>query len=313
MKIIDCEWGWRFTHEVLSVNQGGVVVGTNSTDVSHVNHGTAVAGVVGGDTNFIGITGIAPNALFSGSSFVGQPVGAAIKAAADKLRIGDVILLEIHRPGPNARTRRQGQRGFIAIEWWPDALLAIRYAVAKGIIVVEAAGNGGENLDAAIYNTRPSDFPTWWRNPFTIQNPSSGAILVGAKCPPPGTHGRNHGPDHSRLDLSNWGARVDCQGWSREVTTTGYGDLQGGVNLDLWYTDRFSGTSSASPIVMGAVLVVQGIRKKAGRILLTSKQFRSLLRSTGSPQQASPIAPVTQRIGKRPDLRRLIPAAMSLP
>lgn len=312
LKIIDCEWGWRFTHEDLSVNQGGVVAGTNSTDVSFVNHGTAVAGVVSGDANFHGITGIAPNAIFSASSFVGQSVGAAIKAAADKLRIGDVILLEIHAAGPNAPNPPQGQKGYIAIEWWPDALVAIRYAVAKGIVVVEAAGNGGENLDAAIYNNRPSGFPPWWQNPFNVQNPSSGGILVGAGCPPPGTHDRNHGPDRSRLDFSNWGARVDCQGWGREVTSTGYGDLQGGVNHDLWYTDRFSGTSSASPIVTGAVLVAQGIRKSAGRRLLTSPQFRSLLQSTGSQQQPSPIAPVTQRIGNRPDLRRLIPAAMNL-
>ena len=66
----------------------------------------------------------------------------AIKAAADKLGAGDIILLEIHRPGPAAPNPLQGQLGFIAIEWWPDDFAAIRYAVAKGIIVVEAAGNG---------------------------------------------------------------------------------------------------------------------------------------------------------------------------
>ena len=47
---------------------------------------------------------------------------------------------------------------------------------------------------------------------------------------PPGTHGRNHGADRSRLDFSNYGALIDAQGWGREVTTCGYGDLQGGAN-----------------------------------------------------------------------------------
>ncbi|KAH8650431.1 hypothetical protein BGZ61DRAFT_282846, partial [Ilyonectria robusta] len=95
MRIIDCEWGWRFTHEDLKMLQGGVVAGTNSTDVRFVNHGTAVSGVISGDVNNIGILGIAPDAVFYGSSFVGQTPATAIKAAADRLRRGDVILLEI--------------------------------------------------------------------------------------------------------------------------------------------------------------------------------------------------------------------------
>ena len=92
----------------------------------------------------------------------------------------------------------------------------------------------------------------------------SGAILVGAGAPPPGTHGRDHGPDRSRLDFSNFGARVDAQGWGEEVTTCGYGDLQGGTNEDLWYTDTFSGTSSASPIVVGALGCLQGVLRARG-------------------------------------------------
>ncbi|KAL5620948.1 hypothetical protein FOBRF1_004194 [Fusarium oxysporum] len=313
MKIVDCEWGWRFTHEDLRMLQGGVVAGTNATDLHYVNHGTAVSGIVSGDVNNIGILGIAPDSVFYGSSFVGQSIAVAIKAAADKLRRGDVILLEVHRPGPKTPSPPQGQKGFIGVEWWPAEFAAIRYAVNKGIVVVEAAGNGSENLDDPIYNRRPTGFPTWWRNPFNPQNPSSGAILVGAGCPPAGVHGRDYGPDRSRLDFSNYGSRVDCQGWGREVTSTGYGDLQGGVSQDLWYTDIFSGTSSASPMVTGAVLCVQGIRRRDGRQLLTSPEFRRLLRNTGSPQQPGPGAPVSQRIGKRPNLKELIPAARRLP
>lgn len=191
----------------------------------------------------------------------------------DRLRRGDVIYLAAYRPGPNAPDPPQGPKGFIPLEFWPAEFVAIRYAVNKGIVVVEAAGNGLENLDAPIYNRRPTGFPTWWRNPFNLRNPSSGAILVGAGCPPPGVHGRNHGTDCSCLSFSNYSSRVDCQGWGMEVTSTGYGDLQGGVNQDLWYTDIFNGTSSASPIVTGGVLCVQGIRKKRERQFLTSLEF----------------------------------------
>lgn len=319
MGVIDCEWGWRFTHEDLLQNSGGVVAGTNSTDTHNVNHGTAVAGIISGDINNVGILGIAPAAIFSASSFEDQSTSIAIKVAADKLQRGDVILLEIHRGGPNRTSTFNDQQGYIAIEWWPHDFAAIQYAIAKGIVVVEAAGNGAENLDDVAYERPgPGDvFPPWWKNPFNPNNPSSGAILVGAGAPPPGTHGRDWGPDRSRLDFSNWGSRVDCQGWGREVTSTGglgdgTGDLQGGSE-DTWYTDQFSGTSSASPIITGAVLAIQGIRKDFGRNPLTSEQLRTILRATGSPQQDGFSAPATQRIGNRPDMKQLIPAATSIP
>jgi subtilase family protein len=310
VRVIDCEWGWRFTHEDLVRNQGGVVAGTGGTDT---NHGTAVVGEISGDRNTFGITGIAPDAWIAASSFTNQSSAQAIRAAADRLGPGNIILLEIHRPGPRTPNPPQGQLGFIAIEWWPDDFAAIRYAVNKGIIVVEAAGNGFQNLDDPIYNTRPANFPTGWTNPFNVNNPSSGAVVVGAGAPPPGTHGRNHGPDRSRLDFSNFGARVDAQGWGREVTTAGYGDLQGGSAQDLWYTDQFSGTSSASPIVVGALACVQGALRGRGRIPLSPARARELLRATGSAQQDAPGRPATQRIGNRPNLRQLIGAALPTP
>lgn len=307
VRVIDCEWGWRFTHEDLLNNQGGIVSGTGSTDTAFVNHGTAVLGEIGGDVNTLGVTGISPDAVTSASAF-SIATSTAIRNAADRLGPGDIILLEIHRPGPNATG--SGQQGFIAVEWWPDDFLAIRYAVNRGIVVVEAAGNGAENLDAAVYDTPQPGFPAWWRNPFRRTALDAGAVIVGAGAPPPGTHGANHGPDRSRLDFSNHGACVDAQGWGREVTTTGYGDLQGGTNQDLWYTDRFSGTSSASPIVVGALASTQGVLRAHGRIRLSPARARELLRATGSPQQDAPGRPATQRIGNRPDLRQLIPAAL---
>lgn len=303
VRIIDLEWGWNYSHEDLLVSSGGLLDGTNSSDT---DHGTAVLGVIGGDRNGYGVTGISPSATLSSISFIGNTSAQAIRKAADRLAAGDIILLEIHRPGPAATGA--GQFGFIAIEWWPDDFAAILYATAKGIIVVEAAGNGSQNLDAAIYNTAPTGFPASWRNPFNRANPQCGAILVGAGAPPPGTHGRNHGADRSRLDFSNYGSAVDVQGWGREVTTTGrswgVADLHNGGG-NAWYTDQFSGTSSASPIVVGVCAAMQGWLKAAGKPLLTSVAARNHLRATGSPQQDEPGRPATQRIGNRPNLRTL--------
>jgi hypothetical protein len=300
VRVIDLEWGWRFSHEDLTQNQGGIVGGTGSTDT---NHGTAVLGEISGDRNASGITGIAPDAHISAVAF-SMPTAAAIRLAADRLSPGDIMLLEIHRAGP--RATGVGQQGYIAIEWWPDDFAAIRYATSRGVIVVEAAGNGAQNLDDPVYSIRPAGFPATWTNPFNRANPQCGAIIIGAGAPLPGTHGANHGPDRSRLDFSNYGACVDAQGWGREVTTTGYGDLQGGANQDLWYTDRFSGTSSASPIVVGALACVQGYLRANGRIPLSAARARDVLRNTGSPQQDAPGRPATQRIGNRPNLRQII-------
>ena len=311
IRVIDCEWGWQFDHEDLAQNMFGLVGGSNA---SSTDHGTAVFGEIGGDRNGFGVTGISADAQLGASSFVGQSSATAIMTAANALSAGDIILLEIHRQGPNGGGG--GQQGYIAIEWWPDDFAAIRYAVNKGIIVVEAAGNGWEDLDAAVYDTPGAGFPSSWSNPFRLTNPQSGAVVVGAGDPPSGTHGRVTSPwnqpyvDRARCGFSNWGSRIDAQGWGWEVTSTGYGNLQGGGDARRWYTDTFSGTSSASPIVVGALACTQGILKARNMPLMTSARAAQLLRATGSPQQSAPDRPASQRIGNRPDLRQLVPAAL---
>jgi hypothetical protein len=301
VQVIDCEGAWRFTHEDLRINQGGVIR-TQTTDLGWRNHGTAVVGVIGGDVNAIGVTGIAPEAHERGCSiFDTGGLPGAIQAAADRLGPGDIILIEVQYGHPT--------KGYTSVEWWPADFAAIRYAVNRGVIVVEAAGNGNNNLDDPVYNNPLPGFPADWRNPFNRGVRDSGSVLVGAGAPPPGTHGRDHGPDRSRLGFSNYGSAVDVQGWGREVTTAGYGDLQGGASEDLWYTDQFSGTSSASPVVVGALACVQGVLKAGGRIPLTPARAREILRGSGSPQQDAPGRPATQRIGNRPNLRQLIPLA----
>jgi hypothetical protein len=311
LRTIDIEGAWRFSHEDLLHNQGGVVDGVQSTDLGWRNHGTAVVGEIGADVNRFGVTGIASDAhQMAISIFGGLGSAGAIRSAANRLRPGDVILIELHRPGPRHNfASRSDQAGYIAVEWWEDDFAAIRYAVSRGVIVVEAAGNGAENLDDALYETRPAGFPSSWTNPFRRHNRDSGAVVVGAGAPPPGTHGRDHGPDRSRLGFSNYGALVDAQGWGREVTTTGYGNLQGGTSEDLWYTDTFSGTSSASPIVVGALLSVQGMLRAAGQTIMTPAKARECLRTTGSAQQDAPGRPRTQRIGNRPDIPALYQCA----
>ena len=151
----------------------------------------------------------------------------AIRQAADPLAPGDIILLELHRAGrPNPPD--------------PPANGLHRHRVVARRLrrhpLRDRQGRhrrrGGRqrraDLDAPIYDVRPAGFPAAWKNPFNRANPTSGAILVGAGAPPRGRMAATGAHDRSRLDFSNWGPAVDAQGWGREVTTPGYGDLQGG-------------------------------------------------------------------------------------
>jgi subtilisin family serine protease len=117
--------------------------------------------------------------------------------------------------------------------------------------------------------------------------------MVGAGGPP-----RSGFVDRKRLDFSNYGDRVDVQGWGRMVATLDYGDLQSCSGRDRHYTGAFSGTSSASPIVAGAAVIVQS----AAKTKLAPRAMRALLRATGSPQ----VDELGEHIGPRPDLSRAL-------
>lgn len=323
VRIIDVEGAWRFSHEDLLGNGGGCVGGVPISSFKWRTHGTAVLGILGGDHNGFGITGICPAADVNTISVFGNVTGEpsadwgsakAIHRAASMLGPGDILLIELHQPGPAfGFQERDDQRGYIPVEWWPCHMAAIQYAHSRGVIVVEAGGNGEQNLDNRIYDTNPSPpygpFPNWWRNPFRRSPIDTGAILVGAGAPPADTEGSLYGPDRSRLQFSNFGNAIDTQGWGEKVTTCGgNNDLTPEIpSEDRQYTRGFRGTSSASAMVAGALACLQGVMRARGKNV-TPRELRKLLRDDkfGSMQQAGDFAPVSQRIGPRPDLRKLI-------
>jgi hypothetical protein len=308
VKIVDLELAWRFTHEDLQHRSG--VLGMPLKDLDSRNHGTAVMGMLRGIHNDYGVTGICPRADVIpavGDILPPSPGTAdAIRAAADMLDHGDIILIEFHYPGPLSYYQVRGDAfGYIPVEWWPDNLVAIRYATKCGVIVVEAGGNGGVSLDDAIYRTPaspPGPFPATWKNPFSRTDIDSGAIMVGAGTPPVGTHGVTMEPDRCRLPISNYGSIFDAQGWGSHVTTCGYGKYGNEKREDRWYTMDFGGTSSAAPMVAGALACIQGVLKAKDHPVLTPLEARNLLRTTGTPQGGN----VGEHIGGRPDLKKMI-------
>jgi subtilisin family serine protease len=180
------------------------------------------------------------------------------------------------------------------MQYWNDIFSAIVAATANGITVVEAAGNGNENFELAVFAG-------------TGLQKDSGAIVVGAGIPPTNHFDNDDayasiGVPRSRIWFSNYGKIVNVQAWGWHVTTLGYGDAQGAASQNRWYTLRFSGTSSASPIVTGAVACIQGRSKAKNGAPLAPSEVRKILVATGTRQVAGPGVPVTQRIGPLPNL-----------
>jgi hypothetical protein len=297
IRICDIEGNWNFAHEDLPAGIS-LLGGTLIPSLGWRNHGTAVLGEMVSRPNDFGTVGISSEARAAvHSAVIGGVFNAAgaITSAASSLKKGDVILIELHAPSPLTGK-------YIAMQYWNDIFLAIKAATAKGITVVEAAGNGNENFDLPIYAGSG------------LQK-DSGAIVVGAGIPPTNFFDRfgfgttmpgysNIGVPRSRIWFSNYGRIVNVQGWGWHVTTCGYGDAQGGADENKWYTLRFSGTSSASPIVTGAVACLQGAAKAKLGSPLPPATVRKILMATGTPQQAGPGVPLTQHIGPLPNLSK---------
>jgi hypothetical protein len=297
-RLIDVECGWDLDHEDLP-NPASVFFAAG-WNLTQKEHGTAVLGELLAVDNGFGAIGIVPDLTVGVSSPIAASfpnlfynVAAAFNNAAGALRRGDLLLIEQHYPGPSSGLNcgatacgNCGQFEWVAMENFQAEFDAIRATTALGVVVVEAAGNGSMNLDSPIYGSR-----------FDPAVRDSRAILVGA------------GNGRVPTCWSNFGSRVNVQGWGGSVQTLGYGDVRAnGADALQWYTRTFSGTSSAAPIVAGAAAAVQGVRASLGLAPLSSTQMRTLLASTGTAQVAvmNPVWNVASVIGPQPDLCRAL-------
>jgi hypothetical protein len=283
--VVDMEGGWTLNHEDLTAHGGTLLFGSILNASRH--HGTAVLGEICAVDNTIGCVGIVPNiASMHASSHSGSfsNVSDAIIAALGTLGFGDVLLLEMQTTAP---------RPFGApVELIDDIFETIRLASALGVIVVEAGGNGTQNLDT-ITNAAGHRV----LSPASADFRDSGAIIVGA--------GSSTVP-HTRLSFSSFGHRVNCYAWGENVETTD-SDSGGATNL---YQSGFNGTSSASPIVTGAALAVQGCFFAAHGYRLSPRQMRDILANTATGTASA--TPATDLIGVMPNLQAIIQTTLNL-
>lgn len=266
--LVDIETGFNWLHEDLRppFYAGGPPV------VTH--HGCAVSGVLIGQRNQYGVEGIVPGLRMGSQSHRESAYVDAMDRAIARLERGDILLIEGQAYGPD---------GFVPVEYDLAVYERIHLASTSGIICIEAAGNGAVDLDDPLYGGL---FDRGQRN--------SGAIVVGASRPIVG----------DAVIFSNYGSRVDLNGWGIDVATTGYGNLFGRGDSLRAYTGDFNGTSSAAAVVAGAAASLQGAYRAATGSSLAPATLTRILRDTGSP------AAGTRDVGPRPDLARAIPAAL---
>jgi hypothetical protein len=301
--LIDLEAGWVTDHpDLVDQNIPAPIVGDNLVDNVWRPHGTMVLGVICAVDNDMGVVGAASHlasvqlASHDGKeSQFQQAMLIAVNRASRSPR--SVLLLETSlvwlRDGPDLP--------FESDPWmFEDIQKAVR---DSELVIVEPAGNGGQNLDT--YFVDKDGNPKLDRN-----NPArdSGAIIVGSAY---NTNLQAYWPGDltfswSRRDC-NYGNRIDCFAWGEMVYTTDPNAPMPTVP----YSTNFSGTSSASAIVAGAALVVQGMAQNNLGSRLPPGQVRQLLSDPTVATAARPLvntpssAPNVDQIGVMPNLRAI--------
>jgi serine protease len=279
--VADLEYDWEDEHEDLEALIGAEELGWDSQSWSY--HGNAVLSMLFSAHNGYGVDGGVPAArpvLVHPYTDAGDyDIAAMVAEAAASLVPGDVLLIE---------QQSWAHNDYAPVEVSPAVFDAIQAAVAAGLVVVEPAGNGAQDLDAG-----------YWGGAFDRALKDSGAILVGGGNPP-GVE-----PARAWSGGSCYGSRVDVQGWYLGIVSATTGDYSpdlfypGGDGRQA-YTSAFGGTSGASPMVSSVAAAFQSIHIELTGAPMDPLALRALMVSTGTPQQGS------EPIGPQPDLRRML-------
>jgi len=292
--VFDVEYNWNLNHEDLMNISSNLLLLQDGDEIDPIfngNHGTAVLGtLVGNGYNDFGIMGMVYDASVrlvpSNTKNLGYDPINAIVLATQYAKPGDVILIEQQFPVCGYENK------FGPLEGLYSVFDAIKEATAMGVTVVEAAGNGGVNLDSEACGSY-----------FDPSFQDSGAIIVGASS----------ANTRTKIGFSTYGSRVNVHGWGSRVTTTGYGvyfDRDDPADTTKWYTPSFGGTSSAAAMVAGAAALLQSVSIQERGEPLSPQDVRRLLIETGSRQQQQQ---KDGRIGPLPNVKAAVDAVLCQP
>ena len=210
----------------------------------HADHGTHVAGIIGADrTNNLGVMGVADAVQIMGVRAVpdgderDKDVANAIRYAVDNG--AQIINMSF---GKGYSPQRE------AVEE------AERYALAKGVLLVHAAGNDGQNIDTTANYPAPR---------FIDGKEIPNVITVGASA--------ESNTNDLVASFSNYGkATVDVFAPGKDIYSTVPGSKY----------ESNSGTSMASPVVSGVAAVLKSYFPR-----LTYADLKRIIMASATPYQ----------------------------
>ena len=210
--------------------------GNNDIKGPDASHGTHVSGIIAADrTNTLGIKGVADNVLIMGVRAVpdgderDKDVANSIRYAVDNG--AKVINMSFGKPySPNKAAVDE----------------AVKYAMSKDVLIVQAAGNDNKDIDTA------KNFPD---RRFLSGDTAKAYITVGAS-------GWNDNAD-LKADFSNYGkTMVDVFAPGEQIYST----------VPESKYEAYNGTSMASPVVAGLAALIRSYYPK-----LTALQVKEII------------------------------------
>ena len=294
VKVAVVELGANFAYVEMSA---ATFLGGNASNVASDNeHGTAVASIITGRNDGVGIVGFATSAAFYvtyDGADGGDAISNALMRAYNTVGAGGIISVSQQVTDPTG--------SYVPITYNYSVYNTVNSIIQNNCAVYMAAGNTGIKLD--------DHDPSF--HPFTQPGLVPGTVYVGAGAPP-GVQGQ---PALSRLQFtsttgSNYGSYVIMQGWGAFVeaaSTENNAQLTGGAYFNnaegdnYAYTENFAGTSAATPIVAGSAVLLQAANLKMAGALLTPNQLKQKLKKTAN-LQVNGMHPTTEKIGKQPNL-----------
>ncbi len=273
-------------HEDLRHNPDLHVVELGNND--DPRHGTASTGILVANPGKLGITGICHASevrVHHARAENAQGELRVLRALHEQVAAGDIVVIpqqlrDHDLPGTNLPFVHN------KMFWTHLKLLA-----EKGAVIVCAAGNGHEKDDARS-GAKKATGVDLSAGRFHIDHGEANVILVGA-CD--SVTGKAHTASNHHYPYRMLNA------WGDGVVTLGFGDLQDKPGNDRDYTARYNGTSSATPLVAGALCLIQSYAMQQHHLYLDVNQLHLLVMQAGYEEATSPGSDVLP-MGARPNV-----------
>lgn len=232
--------GGMLSHEDLTNVQ--IKSNRDCTPPEDCDHGTAAAGLIGATHNEFGINGIAYDAriFFHDMNYLDRIL--------EVTKPGDIISMSMGLPDMPMIGDKTYRR-------------LISQLLSNNVIVILAAGNESKDYKQHIaYQKTGSE-----------TDPTIKYVILAGSC---------NSLTFKKSSFTNYNSIYNiAYTWGDSITTTGYGTLQQSDNLSKRYSNNFSGTSASTPIISGAIAVIQDYSIRVNNKYLKPMDVVEMLKS----------------------------------